>query len=133
MIGAAGAPRWRFGGARGTRGNSVGPPQRGERVATTQRSGPCHKWVVTTLNRRWRATAEAARRYVERLTARYNLRSCNVLPIAARGRHSSRAATASLALLLHFCEPYPAVTDRWKRVSYEEGAMAQSWRFGFRD
>jgi hypothetical protein len=41
------------------------------------------------------------------------------LPLAARCRPSSRTATASLALLLHFCEPYPAATDRWKRVLNE--------------
>ena len=55
-----------------------------------------------------------------------------LLRLAAR-RPFSRTANASLAPLLHFCEPYPAATDRWKLVWYEYGAMAQSWRSGFRD
>ena len=132
MTRAAGVPRRRSGGARGADRTSVGPLPRSERLARSS-AGPFQNCVVTTLNRRWRSRAEGADGSFERLTQSRNLRSCRVLPLAARWRPSSRAATASLALLLHFCAPYPAATDRWKRVLYEYGAMAQSWRFGFRD
>jgi hypothetical protein len=87
VIGAAGVPRWRFGGARAASRTSVGPLPRSERVAI-ERSRPCQKCVVTTLDHTRRSPSEAVYRqslkkalqlpFFQRLAAPGQLSSCEV-------------------------------------------------------